>query len=69
VRTFLIALPLLLACSGQKSGWRLEELRDSLEKDSEVIERVHDRLMDCLMEFSLKILKDLKTMEFLWFHR
>jgi predicted hydrocarbon binding protein/KaiC/GvpD/RAD55 family RecA-like ATPase len=31
----------------------IEELRDSLEKDSEVIERVHDRLMDCLMEFML----------------
>lgn len=29
----------------------IEELRDSLEKDSEVIERVHDCLMDRLMGF------------------
>jgi predicted hydrocarbon binding protein len=31
----------------------IKELQDSLEKDSEVIERVHDRLMDRLMGFML----------------
>jgi predicted hydrocarbon binding protein/KaiC/GvpD/RAD55 family RecA-like ATPase len=32
----------------------IEDLKDSLEKDSLVIERVNDRLMDHLMEFLLK---------------
>jgi len=32
----------------------IEDLKDSLEKDSLVIERVNDRLMDYLMEFLLK---------------
>jgi predicted hydrocarbon binding protein/KaiC/GvpD/RAD55 family RecA-like ATPase len=32
----------------------IDELRDSLEKDSSVIERIHGRLMDRLMEFLLE---------------
>jgi predicted hydrocarbon binding protein len=41
-------------CEFQLVPGEIEELRESLEKGSEIIERVHDRLMDHLVGFMLR---------------